>query len=204
MSYKACIKGTMKLELSALIGAGMIKKEGKCRGEISWDKVCSLSIETHNTTNERFMRLSYTIIKGSEKKVMDYKIYLDSVPSNLGTGEILYFRCPITDERCRILYMTYGSDIFKSRNAYDSRIYYNLQSSAKQWRPNTKYWNLDSRIKKLEAMRFTDSYKGRETKRALLLQRLKAEKSEADRLRLIRLAGSPSLKHIFGGMLPAE
>jgi hypothetical protein len=198
-SFKACTKGTMKLELSALIKAGLIKKDGKRSGEISWSNGCRLSIVTHNTTNERFMQLSYAIMTGSEKKVMDYKINLDSVPSNLGNGEILYFQCPVTGERCRILYMTYGSDIFQSRQAYDTRIYYNLQSSAKRWRPNTKYWNLDSRIKELEAMRFTDTYKGQETKRALLLQRLKAEQAEADKLRLIRLAGSPLLRHIQWG-----
>ena len=186
----------MRLELSGLIRDGMIKKDGICTGVLSWSRGGSISIVIQNTNKERFIQLSYT--GGREAKVMDYKIYLDSVPSNLGTGEVLFFICPITGERCRILYKAYDSPIFKSRQAYNNRIYYRLQQTSKNWLENTRYWNLNSRIKELEQLRYTYSYKGNKTKRALLLQKLQDEQAIADKRRIEFLAGSRIIRHVFG------
>ena len=180
----------MRLELSGLIRDGMIKKDGTYRGSITWTRGGSISIETCNTQDEKFIKLSYTT--GESKKTMDYKINLVTVPSNLGNGEVLYFICPVTGEKCRILYGAYGCDIFKSIKAYNTRIYYRLQQESKSWLPNTKYWILDRRIKELEKKRFSHIYKGQKTKRAVLLEKLKTDQMEADMLRLLSIAGNLS------------
>ena len=190
-----CTNEVMRLELSGLIRDGMIKKHGIYSSVISWTSGGSVSIETINTKDEKYIRLSYSTVNGNK---MDYKIRLDSIPSNLGTGEVLYFICPITGERCRILYSTYGSDIFKSRLAYDTRIYYRLQQTSKNWLHNTRYWNLTKRIQKLQDLRFTDTYRGRKTRRALLIEQLKKEQLDADNLRCISLVNGAKFKNIIG------
>ena len=183
-----CTNEVMKLDISSLIKDGMFKKGVNLYScTLTWTDDGSISIAMHNSNGHRYIRLCY--LTGAENRLMDYQINIVSIPSNLGKGSVLYFVCPDTGNNCRILYKTYRSDIFKSRAAYKTPIYYRLQQTSKRWLPNTKYWVLDRRIKELEKMRFTDTYKGVKTKRALLLERLKNEKAEADRLRLIKLAG---------------
>src|SRR5690606_5372971 len=115
-----------------ILESGMVKQSKytwACEGQ----ETGNITIISHWSKGERFIRLVYTLTDYSTKDKIkyDYKINLVSVKSNLGKGEILYFECPVTKNRCRILYMAYGSHIWKSRKAYRNRLYYPSQIYSK-------------------------------------------------------------------------
>ena len=97
-------QGSKRIELSFLIKKGYLQKGRRTQGSIEW---------THNGrpngdikifcsyTEEKFIRLVYKLTDHREGKEYnyDYKIYLTSIPSNLGKGEVLYFICPETRKK---------------------------------------------------------------------------------------------------------
>lgn len=118
-------KGSLRIELSYLLKNGYLEKGKIISGSLSWTSGASISIICHNREKERSIQLIYQVSKGGGEKVSyDYKVQLIGVPSNLGKGEILYFLCPQSSKRCRILYSAYSSGIFKSRETFKHRIYY--------------------------------------------------------------------------------
>ena len=119
---------------------------------------------------------------GEETKRHD-RVLMECVPSNLGRGEVLYFLCPQTGQRCRILYRCYGSPIWKSRNAYQHRIYYPTQLSSKMSIYNDCFWDLDKHINKIRQKPIRATYRGKPTKRAARFARLIAKQDLMDQLR---------------------
>ena len=76
------------------------------------------------------IRLLYTYSPSfGSKEDMDYYIELDFVPSNLGKGNIIYFKCPATGKRAKKLYM-YGG-YFVHRDACEGVYYYDQTLSKK-------------------------------------------------------------------------
>lgn len=173
----------LRIEITDLLKRGLIKKGYEIHGCLNWASGASIKIETsYNTEAGNYIRLIYTKTESeADKTDHDYKIYLDVTPSNLGKGQILYFICPVSGERCRVLYMCYGSPIWKSRLAYQHRIYYSCQISSKMDHANSRYWSIDSRIENLKKNRRKQlTYKGRPTKYALQLERLQSEQRNFD------------------------
>lgn len=174
-----------RIELSYLLKKQIIAKGSIYHGILNWTNGSSIKIVTHNTDEEQYIRLLYTLTSwNGEKSELDYKIQLSFVPSNLGKGEVPYFLCPATGNRCRILYRAYGSHIFKSRNAYSHTIFYPSQVSSKIYKYCDEYWRLDKEIKKLkEETRNQTHYNGKPTRRYKRLQRLIEKQKRADYLR---------------------
>lgn len=146
---------------------------GQHRGSISYE----LNLEEHN----RYVRLFYTHTnyQGEEENV-DYKIYIVGVPSNLGKGEVLYFLCPATGKKCRILYSVYQSKYFKSREAYEHRIYYTSQFYSKSDRVNNAFFEKEDEIEKLKGEIVKTHYRGKPTKKMERLNRMEWRKRELD------------------------
>ena len=179
----------LRIELSNLLKTGAIKKHCLCYRQMSWTNGSSIQIETsYKTDKGDYIRLIYRNTDHEGNKTdKDYKIYFMVVPSNLGKGEVLYFICPETHNRCRVLYCCYGSDIWKSRLAYRHRIYYNCQVSSKRSYWNSRYWDYENKIEKLEAenvkRRKQYSYKGKPTKFALKMEKLNMFRDHSDQNR---------------------
>lgn len=176
----------IRIELSYLIKMEMIKKGFKLSTSLGWTNGYSIKIETsYGIEQENYVRVIYSLTdREGNKKNYDYKIRLVTVSSNLKKGEILYLLCPVTSKKCRILYRCYGSSIWKSRNAYQNRIYYKSQISTKADNWNDKYWNYEDEIIRLmTAYRKQYTYKGSPTRRALKLQKLYSLQDQADRMR---------------------
>lgn len=137
-----------------------------------------------NNELERYMELSWSQGENNYRERVD----IVALPSNLGRGEVLYFICPKTIERCRILYKAYGLPLFISREAYrkfyNRRVYYDAQLSGRKERPNTRYWDLDKKINRIKKKRKSYKYKGIPTKRYLRLERLKDRQDIVDRIRM--------------------
>lgn len=125
-----------------------------------------------------YIRLIHTLTY--QKEDCNDTIYIEAVPSNLGKGNVLYFICPASGKRCRILYKAYGCPIWKSRQSYYNRIYYPTQQSSKLVYANNRYWQLDEQIEKLKGKRGPGTYRGKPTKRAERLKRLELEQWEYD------------------------
>ena len=162
-----------RIELSFLLKKGYIQKGEAIRGTLNWscrgELTGSITVVGTYFENEIWLRLLYKITDRStgEVKEYDYKIYLEALRSNLGKGEVLYFVCPVSGKRCRILYRAYGSPIWKSREAYINRLYYSGQICSKFNRKNERFFRTEEALEKLEKMRRTSTYKGKPTKRAI-------------------------------------
>lgn len=173
-----------RINLSYLLKNGFVKQGCEIYSIMSWTSGCKISILSNLTEGNNYMRLMYTsTFNTGETKQFDYKVYLESVPSNLGKGEVLYFRCPVSGKRCRVLYKAYGCEVWKCREAYANRIYYPLQLSSKRNRYNDRYWALDVQIDQLNKMRKADTYRGNPTRRAQRLQGLINQQERMDELR---------------------
>jgi hypothetical protein len=179
-----------RIELSYLLKKGYLRKGQTTIGNLIWTNkdgfnVGEIQVKGHWGKDEKYIRLGYTFTDREGKAHdYDYKIYLEAVPSNLGKGEVLYFLCPQSGKRCRVLYMAYGCPIWKAREAYTHRIYYNGQTSSKYDRPNDRYWVLERRLEKLHREKYlTYSYNGRPTKKALRLERMREKRDYFDSIR---------------------
>jgi hypothetical protein len=137
-----------RIELSYLLRQGLIKRGQSVYGSLSWTNGSSISFASSFTEGSRFIRLSYYNENSysGERTHHDYKIQLTTIPSNLGKGEIIYFVCPSTGRRARILYRCYGSKIWKCRTAHQNRIYYESQQCSKLDLHNIRYWTLEKEL----------------------------------------------------------
>jgi hypothetical protein len=169
------VDAAQRIEMSYLIKRGYFSCFGKDYGShtqsLSWTDNSSIGVETIHKPNETYLRLYYTITdnRTGEKTQMDYKVRIEYKPSNLGKGYVLYFRCPVSFKRCRILYRAYGSQYFKARGAYQNRLYYEAQKSSKKYqlleRFNTVRWKVESIWDKKGRKQTT--FKGKPTKNNL-------------------------------------
>ncbi|HPQ79447.1 MAG TPA: hypothetical protein PLG47_03285 [Candidatus Dojkabacteria bacterium] len=156
----------IRIELPYLIRKKLIQKGCQKQFTLSWTNGSNITVISNYIGNDISIRLIYctTFHNTGEKKDYDYKINLTTIPSNLGRGEILYFVCPSTGRKARILYKCYGSEIWKSRFAYRKRIYYQSQISSKLNFHNDSFWNLTSLLNKIEADKRKKTYKGKPTR----------------------------------------
>jgi hypothetical protein len=184
---------SLRIELSYLIKNKFLIKGSVQSSMLSWtnqhgEKSGNIKIILSYLTrvDEKYIRLIYTCTDGTGNKTeYDYKVFFVEVKSNLGKGNILYFRCPQTSSKCRIIYKAYNSGIFKSRDAYHQRLYYDCQQSSKLSKYNDNFWRLDKHLLKLEkvALRGERTYKGLLTRNAERFNRLTNKQCEMDELR---------------------
>ncbi len=176
-----------RLELSFLIKRGLLQRNARIQGVINWnirnEPTGSMSVITNHSPDEKYIRVLYTATNFDGVKTnFDYKIDLVEINSNLGKGKVLYMICPESKKRCRILYLAYGANKFKCREAYQNRLYFSTQKCSKLDFWNTKYFEMQSKIEKFGSLR-TTTHKGKPTKRALRFDRLMIEKNYCDSMR---------------------
>lgn len=157
-------------------------------GTISWSRngneTGSIGIKSDMTTEEPYIQLSYN----SNDEPVKYKVYLTSVPSNLGIGKLWYFICPHTCKRCRKLYG--AGKYFLHREAYPNAMY-ESQTLSKYGRELNKYFSLygslDNLHEELFGKGFTTHYDGKPTKRY---------KQILSKIQQVRNMKSPTLKYL--------
>ena len=175
-------KAVMRLELSYLIKIGLIKKNAVCSTSLSWNNDNSIYCEVSFTEEEKHVRLSYSVTKRDtgEEISQDYKIQFTSIPSNLGKGEVIYFVCPSTGRKARILYLCYGSLFFRSRKAYKSRIYYPSQISSKSYYHSDRSRNIEKEIEKCYSVMKKRHYKRKPTRLIKRIRKLESDQEYHD------------------------
>ncbi|MDA7803456.1 hypothetical protein N8987_02615 [Crocinitomix sp.] len=154
-----------KLYITEFKKWGYLKSGVLNRGVISWStngEVRSSIGAYSNMLDKPYIELDYNW----NDEVKKYKIYLVTVPSNLGTGELYYFLCPFSGKRCRILHLISG--VFCHRDTY-TNVCYESQTYSKEMREADRFfrgYNLaDKANEKMRVKHFTRSYKGKPTKR---------------------------------------
>ena len=113
-------------------------------------------------------------------------------PSNLGRGNVAMFVCPETGDECRYLYRAYHSRAFRSRKGYARRglrLYYPGQTGTAFQNTVMASDRLEAKLSRLEEMRYTETYKGRPTKRAERITKLSARLDHVNRASWSNLAG---------------
>ena len=161
------------LQLNVNTFIKVLPKEFTCfNGTTTWTTGSTISFTITKNNFGLSLVLDYTKTVEGEKKDINYSIQIEKLPSNLGEGQIYYFICPFSLERCRILYMGYGSLFFKSRKAYRHRLYYPSQLSSNLDKHNDIYWILERRLEKLYIKHPKTHYKGIITKPQQRIERL--------------------------------
>jgi len=175
----------MRIELNYLFKNGYLVKNSHVSGNISWNNGSKISIQSVFTESQKYIILNYTVTDRYSGQKSDYEetIYFDSVPSNLGKGHIYYFICPESGQRCKILYMCYGSHKFKARKAYKYRIYYFLQVQSKKFYNNERYFQVEKKLNKLGTERKSYYYNGQPTKRLKRKMKLQQDLEKLDSIR---------------------
>lgn len=180
-----------RIEMKDLIKWGYFKKYANHYSTLSWSSGSRISMEVINQPEECSIRLIYTITDNHSGKKTDinYKVWIKKVPSNLGKGFVLYFICPFTYKKSRTLYRAYGSHYFKSKEAYQRRIYYDSQMASKLYVSSERYRTAEAKLEKLylSKRRKQTTFKGKPTKYILKLEALERKVERLDYISLLAM-----------------
>ena len=175
----------VKLNIDKLVKDNCFKVGTNISFTSCWSNGWKINMLSKGKEDEMYFRVMYKQTNNTtkESKDFDYKIYIDKVKSNLGKGYNLYFLCPVSGKRCKILYLCYNSEMFKCREAYRNRIYYHAQTHSKEYRLNGRFFQLENKLESELKRRATDTYKGKETKRSKRVNKLIEKRNNVDELR---------------------
>lgn len=182
-------KECRKLNINWLIKNGYIRRGAITQGQMSWTDESTAGFECKCTGAEKWFRIYYTITnRQGTKTKLDYKIQITTVPSNLGKGEVLYFVCPESGKRARVLYSAYRHPKYLHRDwyleRYNVRIYYTTQQCSKRDYYNDRYHDLRKQVEKLENELFVKHrkalYRGKPTKDFRKLYKLREQMNYFD------------------------
>lgn len=174
------VNAIQRLEISKLKAMGYFeffkRGHGNHTQRMSWSDGSKIGIETHHTKDGSYLLLNYNVIdnRTGAKTEMYYKVQIEFKPSNLGKGYVLYFICPVSFKRCRILYRAYGSQYFKAREAYQYRLYYTAQTSSKKYQLIDRFETVRNKVEKIwqTKKRKQTTFKGKPTKQAIRKKKL--------------------------------
>ena len=135
------------IEVKNLIGWGYLTQPGWKSGTATWrmrgDITAQIEFMVWFAPDEVYLQLSY-IYKG---KPLTYRIPMEAQTSNLGKGNVWFFRCPATGQRCRKLYLYQGC--FIHRKAVPGM--YEGQTHSKRWRREKRVYDAVFGQKEIEA-----------------------------------------------------
>lgn len=180
-----------RLEISKLKAMGYFDffkrgQFGSHTQRLSWNNGSVIGIETHHTKGGSYLILNYNVIdnRTGTKTAMYYKVQIEFKPSNLGKGYVLYFICPLSFRRCRILYRAYGCQYFKAREAYQYRLYYPAQTSSKKYQMLDRFDTVRNKVEKIwqTKKRKQTTFKGKPTKQAIRKKNLENKYFELDEM----------------------
>ena len=195
----ATVYSSPRLELSRLRKVGYFTKGAEVKGSWTWSNGDAVEIFTKWVGAEVYMELNYTWTNSADGTKHDVRHRFDMVrkPSNLGRGEVLYFRCPNTYRLCRVLYRAYHARTFRSRWGFSYRLYYPAQVCGKMDRWHEAYRNAERHLETSKGKRRPGTYRGRPTKRAKRRERLHEELWRNDELRFSIAAWPKRLRGMF-------
>ena len=169
-----------KLKLKDLLRGGVIRMGETVEAVLSWGTSPAVRIRSTYLPKEKFLELTYQDQDGTS---WTQRVELTTLPSNLGRGEVVYFLCPRSGKRCRILYQAYHSRGFYHREAFSYRLYYPSQAVGKLERANDRYHRAEAQLMAMDRTRKQETYQGKPTRRTLKREKLLSQLEELDNLR---------------------
>ena len=163
---------------------------------LEWTKGQSVVYKCKMTADEKYLQLLYSVKnKNGNLEKLDHKIFIFEVNSNLGKRTILYFLCPESGRRSRILISAYGEPKFLNREYYETknglRVYYGCQKTSKNDYHNTRYFDLKRKVDRLESelneKHRNNHYRGKPTKDQIRLLELKIKMEYHNKKRILLL-----------------
>jgi hypothetical protein len=181
------IEESQKLDLPVLCHQGIIQKNRIISGLIALTGSITINYISSYTDDEKYFRVMHTINSNGvcETSNCDCKIELLTIPSNLNQGEILYFVCPITGIKARILYWSDENNSWQSRFAFDHRLYYKSQLSSKLDYHEDRYRHLKRQLQRLNQQVKKEHYRGQPTRLQQRINNLESKKEGHELLMLI-------------------
>lgn len=172
---------TIKIRLNKLYKP-QSEKDASIMRFLAWqskgDNLGSIAYRVCLSPESRYLELVYKLSDNDgHNQRMNYFIWLEGIPSNLGQGENLFFVCPITHERCKILYLCDITGKFCSRQGSRRNIRYTSQLYSKRDRINNYYFQLETLVGELESSQKKRHYRNQETR---ILKRIKTIKRKRD------------------------
>lgn len=119
-THPVILENRLSLSTKMLNQLSLLKRDIKLNRVITWrstnimheGEICgSINLLVNAQDGFSYLELEYT----HDGRPLKYKVQLEFFPSNLGIGEVVYFTCPSTSNRCRKLYLYHG--YFVSRHA---------------------------------------------------------------------------------------
>jgi len=164
-TYPILYDDVKQLKLSSLKRDGFLNEGWSRSGITRWyfrgEEESSISITVNMFAQPHFVEVSYNFGDESRK----YKINLVSMPSNLNKGVVWFFVCPVTNKRCRKLYLIDGW--FAHRDAFKG--FYSSQITSKWFRSHTKalgqIFAMEKAYDEIYSKHFKKTYNGKLTKR---------------------------------------
>ena len=190
------VSGSCRIDMRFMLRNKYIIRGSETFGVLEWTKGQSIVYKCKITTDEKYLQLFYSVKnRNGYLEELDYKIYIDEVDSNLGKGTILYFLCPESGKRSRILISAYGEPKFLNREYYETkyglRIYYGCQKTSKNDYHNTRYFDIKRKVEKLESelkeKHRKTHYRGKPTKDQRRLIKLRSEMEHHNKKRALLL-----------------
>lgn len=166
-----------QLTISALSRQNILTPCEHKQATVKWHLRDAIAAAAHISCNTlqqdgQFIEISYE----HDGKLVESKVALTTLPSNLGKGHLYYFICPQTKVRCSTLYLING--LFLHRSA--SRGTYRIKNIYRKTRERHKWVkSIHARINagnELNQPYFKATYAGAPTKRyKKILRALQAE-----------------------------
>jgi len=173
-----------QLDTGQLRRSGVIVEGSTVRATMTWPDGPTVEMESTWTEQERSLFLKFRLEEYREEPIeWTQRIHLQTNPSNLGQGEVLYFTCPRTGKRCRKIYRAYHSRGFYHREAFHRPLYYPVQASSLYKKPDRQFCSVERSLEKLKAKRSTSTYLGKPTRRSLRTNKLQEELYRLEELR---------------------
>lgn len=163
------IDDLLQLPISKLKELKYLTPNSQKGGTLTWTRNGRTSGEIYiqtNISNENpYIELNYNYL-GEPRK---YKVYLMTVPSNLGKGKVWLFVCPHTGKKCRKLFLISG--YFLHREALKGGMY-NSQVKSKRSRDLDKFFKVFRVAEKLKKKHFKKMYANQPTKKYLKINKI--------------------------------
>lgn len=165
-SYPTLFDECKTINISDFKRWGFLKSNLKLKSEITWsrngNKTGCISISVNTFVESPFVELNYQC----NGTLIDYKIPLITVDSNLGKGVVWFFICPYSGKRCRKLHLV--GNYFYHRSAFRNCMYENQtksHSSRNHFSMADKLFRVADANDKIYSKNFKKYYNGLPTKR---------------------------------------
>jgi hypothetical protein len=169
----------LQINISRLKLWGYLQPNNQKAGTLNWTRneqpAGSISIIVSTIEGNEYLQLKYEF----RDEPREYKVRLVRKPTNLGVGEMWFFRCPSTGKLCRKLYSIGG--YFLHRSAFQG-CFYEKQIQSKNARFLEQnygaYFKAESLYRERRKKHLKKTYAGKPTKKYLKLSKeiQKAEK----------------------------